>query len=66
MDYYEFPKRYVSILLVDIILIPVFIIISYLGWNKSLPMYINVILWGVITIAFGFLLYPILKKRKLI
>jgi len=66
MDYYEFSKKYVSILLAGIISIPVFIIIFYLDLDKILPLYISVILWGVFVIVLGILLYPILKKKKLI
>ncbi|MCK5261954.1 MAG: hypothetical protein KAJ44_07210 [Thermoplasmatales archaeon] len=66
MDYYEFCKRYSSILLAGIISIPIFLILTFLGLDKILPLYIFVVLWGVFVVVVGVLLYPILKKKKLL
>ncbi len=53
-------------LLAGIISIPIFLILAFLGLDKILPLYIFVVLWGVFVVVVGVLLYPILKKKKLL
>ena len=66
MDYYEFCKRYASMALAGIIAVPILLILVFLGLDEILPMYYIVVLWGILVVVIGLLLYPILKKKKLL
>ena len=66
MDYNEFGKALASMFLAGIIVVPIFLILMFLGLDRILPMYILVILWGVIVVVLGISLYIILKKKKIL
>jgi len=66
MDYYEFCKRFASMFFANIIVVPIFLLLAFLGLDEILPMYYIVVLWGILVVVIGLLLYPILKKKKLL
>ena len=66
MDYYEFCKRYVSMGIAGMIVAPIFLLLLFFGLDKVLPLYVLIIIYGTIVVVLEALLYPILKKKKLL